>query len=143
MPRKLFETRIREISAGAGLTLHIVWQTGDSDDVDLANVLNHPEFSRVRSDRQFFEQVQIGEFATYIFWDDELDISGGHLADLAKYRSAKIFKSWMATNNLTYDRAAQSLGVARRTIGKYAGAEVKIPKSVKLACKAISHGLAA
>ncbi len=143
MPKKLSETRISEVEAGAGLTLRVVWRTGDADEIDLADALNHAVFARIRSDRRFFEQVQIGEFGAYVFWDDDTDISGEYLAGFAKNQSAQMFKSWMAANNFTYDQAAKSLGVARRTIGKYAGAEVKIPKAVKLACKAISHGLAA
>jgi DNA-binding XRE family transcriptional regulator len=143
MPRKLSETRIGEVEAGTGLTLHVVWWTGDSDDIDLAETLDHPCFARIRSDRQYFKQVKIGEFGAYVFWNDDTDISGEYLANLAKNRSARMFKSWMAANGLTYDQAAKALGVARRTIGKYTGAEVKIPKAIKLACKAISHGLAA
>ena len=57
------------------------------------------------------------------------------------------FKKWRKSLKLSQKDAADALGLKRRMIqyyesGKRDGEKVKIPKSVRLACYALSEGIA-
>jgi transcriptional regulator with XRE-family HTH domain len=46
---------------------------------------------------------------------------------------AEAFRAWMARHGLTRDRAAEALGLSRRTVGYYLSGEQPVPKTVMLA----------
>jgi transcriptional regulator with XRE-family HTH domain len=57
------------------------------------------------------------------------------------------FKRWRKALSFSQKEAAEALGLKRRVVqyyekGERSGAKVKIPKTVRLACAALSHGLA-
>lgn len=57
------------------------------------------------------------------------------------------FKRWRKALSYSQKEAAEALGLKRRVVqyyekGERGGAKVKIPKTVRLACAALSHGLA-
>jgi len=58
------------------------------------------------------------------------------------------FKHWRKKNGLTQQQAADALGLIRLTVTNYergtrlgSGSEIKIPRTVALACAAIEAGL--
>jgi transcriptional regulator with XRE-family HTH domain len=56
------------------------------------------------------------------------------------------FKRWRKALSFSQKEAAEALGLKRRVVqyyekGERGGAKVKIPKTVRLACAALSHGL--
>jgi len=58
------------------------------------------------------------------------------------------FKCWRKKNGLTQQQAADALGLIRITVTNYergsrlgSGSEIKIPRSIALACAAIEAGL--
>ena len=143
MPIKLADIRIDSVTPLNGLRLRILWQNGDRDVVDLSSVLTHPAFDAVRQDHSVFETVRVGDLGAWITWGEDADLSGEQLSQLAKEQASGDFRRWMRHNRLTFDRAARELGLARRTVGKYARGEVRIPRTVKLACTAVEAGLEA
>lgn len=57
------------------------------------------------------------------------------------------FKRWRKAQHLSQKQAAEALGLKRRVVqyyekGERDGEKVKIPRTVRLACAAITHGLA-
>lgn len=97
-----------------------------------------------------FARAKIQEWGTGITWDDEgpLSIASTTLYRLAAEQSdsdARRFDAWMITNGLSATRAAQSLGMTRRSIINYRTGSRPIPRYVMLACKgweieqALSH----
>ncbi len=57
------------------------------------------------------------------------------------------FKRWRKLQHLSQKQAAEALGLKRRVVqyyekGERDGEKVKIPRSVRLACAALAHGLA-
>lgn len=57
------------------------------------------------------------------------------------------FKRWRRALHLSQKQAAEALGLKRRVVqyyekGERDGEKVKIPRTVRLACAAITHGLA-
>jgi len=58
------------------------------------------------------------------------------------------FKGWRKRMGMSQVEAAEALGLSRETVVQYeagrrrdTGAEVKIPRTVALACSALAHGL--
>jgi transcriptional regulator with XRE-family HTH domain len=56
------------------------------------------------------------------------------------------FKRWRKAQHLSQKQAAEALGLKRRVVqyyekGERDGEKVKIPRTVRLACAALSHGL--
>jgi hypothetical protein len=87
-----------------------------------------------------FARAKIQEWGTGVTWDDEgpLSIASTTLYRLAAEQSdsdARRFDAWMITNGLSATRAAQSLGMTRRSIINYRTGSRPIPRYVMLACK--------
>jgi len=60
---------------------------------------------------------------------------------------AQDFKRWRKALSFSQKEAAEALGLKRRVVqyyekGERGGAKVKIPKTVRLACAALSQGIA-
>jgi Protein of unknown function (DUF2442) len=53
------------------------------------------------------------------------------------------FRGWMDRHGLTLDRAADALGLSRRTIAYYLSGEQPVPKTVMLATEGYDHRCAA
>ena len=50
-------------------------------------------------------------------------------------------RTWQAQMGLTYDTAAQALGVARSTYALYLRPDGDPPLAIALSCSALAHGL--
>jgi transcriptional regulator with XRE-family HTH domain len=57
--------------------------------------------------------------------------------------TATAFRTWMDTHSLTLDRAADALGLSRRTIAYYLSGEQPVPKTVMLATEGYARRMAA
>jgi DNA-binding XRE family transcriptional regulator len=51
------------------------------------------------------------------------------------------FKTWRKTCGLSQEKAADALGIGRRTVQDYEAEKYEIPRSIALACAAIFHRL--
>ena len=51
------------------------------------------------------------------------------------------FKAWRTRLGLKQNKAAEMLGLHRRSIHDYEGAKREIPKAISLACAAIAMGI--
>lgn len=60
-------------------------------------------------------------------WLDTLDAIGRS--------DARAFLEWRLTNGLSLGKAAEALGLARRTVAYYSNGDRPVPKTVLLACK--------
>ena len=52
--------------------------------------------------------------------------------------TASQFRAWMERQSLTLDQAAESLGIARRTIARYRAGTWPVPRVVELACAQVA-----
>lgn len=57
--------------------------------------------------------------------------------------AASAFRTWMENHSFTLDRAAEALGVSRRTIAYYLSGEQPVPKTVMLATEGFDRRMAA
>jgi DNA-binding XRE family transcriptional regulator len=129
-------------AAEASHTVAVTWEDGKSSRVDLGVLVDRtPVFAPLRA-ASLFRQVQVGEDGWEIVWpgSEDLAVDAHHLARMAMEQSGEAmppetFRAWRAAHGLSLTRAAQVLGLSRRTVAYYESGARIIPKLVRLACK--------
>jgi DNA-binding XRE family transcriptional regulator len=129
-------------AAEAPYGVAVTWEDGQSVHVDLGALFDRtPVFSPLR-EASLFRQVQVGEDGWEIVWpgSEDLAVDAHHLARLTMEQSGEAmppetFRAWRAAHGLSLTRAAQVLGLSRRTVAYYESGARIIPKVVRLACK--------
>ena len=115
-----------ETRAGGGVILR--WSDGTKAEVAL------PEAFAARSG-----EVSVGDWGHSIAWPDgtELGADALWLATLSAIGrgDARQFLEWRLANGLSLARAAEELGLSRRTVAYYSNGTRVVPKAILLACK--------
>ena len=128
-----------------GHRVAVTWAEGPraglTETVDLGPALRrYRVYTPLRTDLALFATVEIVGDGTALAWNDgRLDMSAvmvEHLARVAAaaQMSADQFRAWMERNRLTYDAAADTLGIARRLVAYYVSGDKPVPRTVALAC---------
>ena len=115
-----------ESPAGGGLFLR--WSDGTKAEVSL------PKPFTARSG-----EVSLGDWGHSIVWADgaELGADALWLATLTAIgrSDARQFLEWRMANGLSLGKAADALGLSRRTVAYYSNGDRPVPKAILLACK--------
>jgi Helix-turn-helix len=86
-----------------------------------------------------FRKVRLGDWGHSIAWPNGAEIGAGTLwLDTLRAtgrEDAAQFLAWRLRNGLSLTKAAEALGLARRTVAYYSNGERRIPKAILLACK--------
>ena len=81
---------------------------------------------------------EIGDWGHSVVWPDggELGADGLWLATLSAIgrSDARQFLEWRIANGLSLTKAAEALGLARRTVAYYSNGARPVPKAILLAC---------
>lgn len=114
--------------------IRTVWNTGETLDVDLANIIKRKAFSEIRQADVFpLVHVQNGS----IEWFDT-ELGADNVYAWAKEQlgevSHEMFDSWITRNDLSLTTAAAALGISRRMVSYYRTATKPIPRAIWLAC---------
>lgn len=109
-----------------------------SDGVEAEIVLSQ----RVRAaldDSTHFESVRLGDWGHSVEWPDGTELGADSLwldtLDAIGRGDARQFLEWRLANGLSLAKAADALGLARRTVAYYSNGDRPVPKTVLLACK--------
>ena len=117
---------IRSATALGHERLRLEWSDGTVAEVAVPEVAN-------------LGPVQIGEWGNSVVWSDGLEIGADRLwldtLDALGRGDARQFLEWRLANGLSLARAAEALGLARRTVAYYSNGDRPVPKTVLLACK--------
>lgn len=143
MPKKLLP-RIATVAPGdRPMTLRIGWANGAESRVDVSGMVStFRVFEPLRSDRDLFARVRVGEYGTDVVWTDDIDMAAETLWRLAQEQdgrtlSAEAFRHWRERHALTLDGAAQALGISRRMVAYYEEGKKPIPRVVALATRGL------
>ncbi len=83
--------------------------------------------------------VSVGEWGHSLEWSDgtELGADSLWLATLTAIGrgDSRTFLEWRLSNGLSLARAAEELGLSRRTVAYYSNGTRPVPKAILLACK--------
>lgn len=131
--------RIDNVKALSGLRLRLRFEDGWQTRVDLAEFIDaFPSLAALRAPT-LFSKVMIEEWGSGLTWDDEgpLSIAATTLYRLAAEQAgepARRFDAWMMANGLSSTRAAEALGMTRRSIVSYRTGARPVPPYINLAC---------
>lgn len=83
--------------------------------------------------------VEIGDWGHSLVWPDGSEIGADSLwldtLDAIGRCDARRFLEWRLANGLSLSKAADALGLSRRTVAYYSNGDRAVPKTVLLACK--------
>lgn len=83
--------------------------------------------------------VELGDWGHSLVWPDGFEIGADSLwldtLDAIGRGDAREFLGWRLSNGLSLTKAAEALGLARRTVAYYSNGDRPVPKAILLACK--------
>jgi len=119
--------------------LQITLSNHKTIEVDVAAYLSAPGYEGLRQ-ADVFARVAVEEWGHGVQWPGDIEIPVGALYRMGREQAGKAwpveaFNAWMQRNHLSAAKAAQALGVTRRTIIHYHTGSKPIPLMVGLACE--------
>ena len=134
---KMEHPRAQSVVALENHRLRIKWDTGETLEVDVGEVLRKfPSLKPLLRDREF-AKVHIAGNGSVIEWID-CELGADNVFAWTREQmgemSHEMFSDWMRRNNLDLDQAAAAIGMSRRMIAYYQCGRKPIPKTVWLAC---------
>ena len=131
--------RILEACTRGEARLALTWDDGGRAEIDLAPIAAaHPQLAPL-ADPDLFHRIHLAEDGWSVEWPKAgIDLGAAQLRRWADEQSGEAmpreaFRAWMERHGLTLDRAAEALGLSRRTIAYYLSGEQPVPKTVMLA----------
>lgn len=86
-----------------------------------------------------FAKVAIGDWGHSLVWPGGVEIGADMLwaetLTATGHDDARQFLNWRRANGLSLTKAAEALGLSRRTVAYYSNGQRKVPKAILLACK--------
>ena len=117
---------IRSAKSLGGNRLHLIWSDGTEAEITLPKVQN-------------LSAVQFGDWGHSLVWPDGTEIGADSLwldTLTANGRGdVRQFLEWRLRHGLSLSKAAEALGISRRTVAYYSNGERKVPLAILLACK--------
>lgn len=132
----------------APYTLRVTWADGREAEVFLGDFIRSFKAYAPIRDEAVFCQVRVGEWGWRLEWPGDVDMGVDTVWRLAREQAgaawpAAEFRAWLERRGLSMTRAADILGISRRTVAYYKSGEMEIPKTIRLACIGASLELAA
>ncbi|MCM0083036.1 DUF2442 domain-containing protein [Geomonas sp. Red32] len=129
---------IQSVQVADNQRLVIGWNTGETLDCDLADVISRHTALAPLAAAGVFSQVTVEEWGHGLDWPEGLDMGAERLYQLCREQAGLLspagFDEWMKKNRLSLTTAADALGMTRRMIAHYRSGSKPIPKTVQLAC---------
>jgi Protein of unknown function (DUF2442) len=140
--------KLTNASVAGPHALTLTWDDGRTATVNLTAIIAARKSLAFLADPARFAQVSLSEDGWSIEWPDAIDFGAPQLRRWADEQAgdsmpAEAFRIWMEGHGLTLDRAAEALGLSRRTIAYYLSGEQPVPKTVLLATEGYDQRMAA
>lgn len=124
---------IEAVTARDGARLHLRWSDGSEAEVTVA-----PDALKPLGGEAEFRSVRLGDWGHSIEWPSGYQIGADSLwldtLRASGREDASQFLAWRIRNGLSLTKAAEALGLARRTVAYYSNGERRVPKAILLAC---------
>ena len=129
-------------------SLSLAWDDKRLATVDLATIISARTNLAPLANPKEFACALVSADGWSVEWPCGIDFGTVQLRRWADEQSgevmpAKDFRHWMERSGLSLTRAADALGLSRRTIAYYVSGEQPIPKTVMLATEGYDHRQAA
>ena len=126
---------IANVAVTGPTKLHLTWSDGTAATLDLNAIIG---VSALR-DPKMFARVEVGDWGHSLIWPDDIEIGADTLwletLSATGHADTRRFLEWRLRHGLSLSKAAEALGLSRRTIAYYSNGERKIPKPILLACR--------
>ncbi len=138
MPEKI--KRLTAVEAREPYKLYVEFEDGIKGVVDMSKyVLKYKTFIPFRENPTAWESAQITDWGWAVGWPGDIDMDGHNLyrnllEQTGQSMHPRDFAEWMERHGLTYDTAAQTLGISRRNIAYFKNGNRIIPRYIRLAC---------
>lgn len=125
--------KMRTIAAvearGAG-QLWLRWSDGVEASVDLSGLV---------AARDAIGTPSVGDWGHSLVWPNGVELGADRLwletLTATGHDDARQFLEWRVRHGLSLSKAADALGLARRTVAYYSNGDRPVPKAILLACK--------
>ena len=125
---------ILAVEPGSGDGLFLRWSDGVATEVHLSK-----RDRAALGDAAHFGAVRLGDWGHSLIWPDGTELGADSLwldtLEAIGRGDARQFLEWRLTSGLSLTKAAEALGLARRTVAYYSNGDRPVPKTVLLACK--------
>jgi hypothetical protein len=125
---------IEAVEARGDAGLHLCWSDGVTADLSFA-----PQVLKALGGKAQLQAVQLGDWGHSIVWPNGYELGADSLwLDTLRatgHADAALFLGWRLRNGLSLAKAAEALGLARRTVAYYSNGERTVPRAILLACK--------
>ena len=141
--------RIESVLTRGDAVLVITWDDGHRAEIDVGPIIAARKGLAPLADPQIFRRLRLVGDGWSIEWPDLGDrLRRGAASALGRRagrrgHAAAAFRAWMEGRGLTLDRAAEALGLSRRTVAYYLSGEQPVPKTVMLATEGYDNRRAA
>jgi hypothetical protein len=141
--------RIEHAAAHGNSGLIVTWDDGRRAEIDFAPIIARHKVLAPLARPTMLQGMRKSEDGWSLEWPDcGLDLGAAQLRRWADEQAgetmpAEAFRGWIDRHQLTQERAAEALGLSRRTIAYYLSGEQPIPKTVMLATEGYDHRQAA
>lgn len=131
--------RIESAITRGQTVLVATWDDGRRAEIDLGPVIAARKVLAPLANPEAFHRIHVAEDGWSIEWPVAgIDLGSAQLRRWADEQAgeampAEAFRAWMEGHGLTLDRAAEALGLSRRTVAYYLSGEQPVPKTVMLA----------
>jgi hypothetical protein len=125
----------------------VAWDDGTRSEIDLAPLLaTRPQLAVIARGDSMPQCSEDGWSVEFL--PSGIDFGAAQLRRWANEQSgeampAAAFRAWMQGHGFTLDRAAEALGLSRRTVAYYLSGEQPVPKTVMLATEGYDNRQAA
>ena len=131
--------RIESAITRGDAILIVEWDDGRRAELDFGPILAARKVLAPLGDPEAFHRIHVAEDGWSVEWPAcGIDLGAAQLRRWADEQAgeampAAAFRAWMEGHGLTLDRAAEALGLSRRTVAYYLSGEQPVPKTVMLA----------
>ena len=119
-------------------SLTLGWDDGTCANVNLAAAIASRKALAPLSDSAEFSRATLSDDSWSVEWPSGIDFGAAQLRRWADEQAGKAmpaakFRTWIERHQFTLDRAAEALGLSRRTVAYYLSGEQPVPRTVMLA----------
>lgn len=125
---------IVEVAAKGGDQLALRWSDGTEADIRIDRAVR----AEIGDAAQFI-QVSLGDWGHGVVWSNGTELGADSLwaetLTATGHDDARAFLEWRRAHGMSLAKAAEALGLSRRTVAYYSNGERPVPKAIQLACK--------
>ena len=130
--------KITALSVSGRTAITVTWDDGVVAPVELGAMIAERNALSPLADPAEFARVSLSDDGWAVEWPSGIDFGAAQLRRWADEQAENAmppakFRAWIESHAFTLDRAAEALGLSRRTVAYYLSGEQPVPRTVMLA----------